>query len=87
MIEKVELGSACTEEDRASLQKIANELTRKYPCQHPDAWDAFYPCDMCEKAEECTGRTSGREWKKGFTQDRFGARIVTEPMEWSEPGE
>jgi len=55
------------------MTEKANE--KKYPCQDDDAWRAFYPCAICDKAEECTGRLSRREWRKGFTQDRFGPSL------------
>jgi len=53
-IEKVEIGSACTEEDRIALEKIAKEmfedksgkLRPKFPCEEDDA-DPVYPCVDC----------------------------------------
>jgi len=53
-IEKVKLGSACTEEDRIALERIAKELIEnksgrlrpKFPCEEEDA-DPVYPCVDC----------------------------------------
>ena len=53
-IEKVKIGSACTEEDRIALERIAKELIEnksgklrpKFPCEEEDA-DPVYPCVEC----------------------------------------
>ena len=53
-IEKVKLGSSCSEEDRLALEKIAKEMIEdtsgrlrpKFPCEQDDA-DPVYPCMDC----------------------------------------